>query len=200
MGRVSREKALEHRSQIVDAAARQFRERGFDRVSIADLMKEVHLTHGGFYKQFASKDVLLAEATQRAFEDLTVSLRAYDREHDNRAAAKSELIDYYLSPEHRDDLAQGCPSTGLSADLMRSETSPDARLRYAEGVEDFARWLGDHDEETPASDEAIREASLLVGALVLARASAGTPLSDRILAAVRGGHAPSESHAGTGAS
>src|SRR5437588_12078323 len=64
--KVSREQASRNRERIVEAAARRFRERGFDGIGVADLMKEAGLTHGGFYGHFSSKEDLIAEASARA--------------------------------------------------------------------------------------------------------------------------------------
>lgn len=54
MGRVSQAQAEENRRRVVDTASRLFREQG-THVSVADLMKAAGLTHGAFYKQFASR-------------------------------------------------------------------------------------------------------------------------------------------------
>ena len=64
--KVTREQAAQNRERIVEAAAQLFRERGFDGIGVADLMKEAGLTHGGFYGQFSSKEDLIAEASARA--------------------------------------------------------------------------------------------------------------------------------------
>jgi TetR/AcrR family transcriptional repressor of nem operon len=56
-------------SRSVKAAAQLFRERGFDGIGVADLMKAAGLTHGGFYGHFSSKDDLIAEAAGRALTD-----------------------------------------------------------------------------------------------------------------------------------
>ena len=64
--RVSREKTAEHRERIIEAAGALFRARGFDGIGLADIMKAADLTHGGFYGHFASKDDLVAQASQRA--------------------------------------------------------------------------------------------------------------------------------------
>src|ERR1043165_1837256 len=68
--RVSREQAAENRERIVQVAAKLFRERGFDGIGVADLMKAAGLTHGGFYGHFGSKDDLAAEASDRALKDI----------------------------------------------------------------------------------------------------------------------------------
>ena len=56
--KVSRERAAENRARVIEVAGRLFREKGFDGVGVADIMKGAGLTHGGFYGQFASKDDL----------------------------------------------------------------------------------------------------------------------------------------------
>lgn len=58
--RVSRDKALKNREQIIKAAARLLRQHGFDGIGVADMMNAAGLTHGGFYRNFASKDDLLS--------------------------------------------------------------------------------------------------------------------------------------------
>ena len=60
--RYSAEHKQETRKRIVRAAARQFCRHGGKGLAIADLMRELGLTHGGFYKHFDSKQQLLAEA------------------------------------------------------------------------------------------------------------------------------------------
>jgi TetR/AcrR family transcriptional regulator, transcriptional repressor for nem operon len=64
--KVSREQATYNRERIVEAAAQLFRERGFEGIGVADLMKEAGLTHGGFYGHFSSKEDLIAQASARA--------------------------------------------------------------------------------------------------------------------------------------
>ena len=63
--RVTRKQAAANREKVLDVAGTLFRERGFDGIGVADIMKRAGLTHGGFYGQFASKDDLAAEATAR---------------------------------------------------------------------------------------------------------------------------------------
>jgi len=171
MGRVSRTQAQENRGRIVRTAARLFRERGVAGVSVADVMAEAGLTHGGFYKQFASKEALVAEAVGQAFAEQAEGFTA--------SASRTAFIDAYLSPEHRDSPGIGCPSAGFGGDLAREKSENPAKLAYAEGVEHYACWLG------PDGREDLAAVSTLIGAIVLARATAGTDLSDRILAAAR---------------
>ena len=65
MGHSQASKADTH-ARLVAAAAARFKERGIDGISLADLMKDLKLTHGGFYKHFNSRDELVTEALQLA--------------------------------------------------------------------------------------------------------------------------------------
>jgi TetR/AcrR family transcriptional repressor of nem operon len=177
MGRSSRAEAAKHREDVVSAASRLFRERGVRGVSVPELMSEAGLTHGGFYKQFESKEALVGEATEFAFDGLRALMAKFDSEqNDDHEAAQASLARFYLSPANRDDFAEGCPTAGLGADIAREKEGSHARKSYAEGATDFASWMADGDEPDFAT------ISTMVGALILARATADTPLSDRILA------------------
>ncbi|MFG1603091.1 TetR family transcriptional regulator [Actinoplanes sp. NPDC049265] len=171
MGRVSRARAEENRQRVVEVAARLFRQRGVAGTGVADVMNEAGLTHGGFYRQFASKESLLAEAAGAAIEGQGERLAAMARESAGRDEARRRLIETFLSPAHRDEAAEGCPLTALATDVGREDPASPVRDRYADGVEAFAHWLGDD----------LVTLSTLIGALTLARATSGTELSDRIL-------------------
>ena len=172
MGRVSQAQAQENRRRIVETAARLFRERGVGQVSVADVMAAVGRTHGGFYKHFASKDALVAEAVGLAFTERRALLEKQYAPWGEKE--RGRFLDAYFSPVHRDSPGDGCPCAGFGGDLARAEANREAREPYAEGVEGYARQLG-----------ALTAVSTRVGALILARATAGTELSDRILAEAR---------------
>ncbi|MER5312179.1 TetR/AcrR family transcriptional regulator [Streptomyces sp. NPDC002773] len=178
MGRVSQAQAEENRRRVVDTASRLFREQG-TQVSVADLMKAAGLTHGAFYKQFASKEALVEEATAHAFAELTQRYSAGLERHDGqREATQQALIDTYLSVAHRDDPGDGCPVAAFASDMAREGADGEARRVYTEGVGVFAEWLATDDQ-----DGLVRLCTLF-GALVLARATKGSPLSEEILATV----------------
>ncbi len=177
MGRVSQAQARQNREQVVDAAARLFRERGIQGVSVAEVMAAAGLTHGGFYKQFASKEALVAEAAGQAFDHLDARLGAMG---DDRGEARRTLVDYYLSPEHRDDPGDGCPTAGLAADMAHEAPDSAARQIFASGVESFGRRLA----AEPDGGEDLAAVSMMVGAVLLARATSGD-LSERILRAAK---------------
>src|SRR4030095_2840074 len=111
--RVSREQAAENRERIVQVAAKLFRERGFDGIGVADLMKAAGLTHGGFYGNFSSKDDLVAEATDRALKELSEYWTGEIEKAPESAFAT--IVDRYLSEGHRDAPGRGCLVAALGS-------------------------------------------------------------------------------------
>ncbi|MFF4353449.1 TetR/AcrR family transcriptional regulator [Streptomyces sp. NPDC001530] len=179
MGRVSQAQARENRKRVVETASRLFREQGTS-VSVADLMKAAGLTHGGFYKQFDSKEALIDEAVRHAFDELAQWRTTALEEHEGRREeAQQAMIDAYLSPRHRDNASTGCPAAALAADMARDSGDPEAHRAYSEGVQDFAAWLATDDQD------GITRLCTMLGAVALARAVKDSPLSDQILTTAR---------------
>ncbi|GDY59392.1 hypothetical protein SVIO_100150 [Streptomyces violaceusniger] len=69
MPRASRAEAERHREQVIAATAKLVRTHGADKVSVPQAMAAAGLTHGGFYRHFASKDDLVAQACSAAFAE-----------------------------------------------------------------------------------------------------------------------------------
>src|SRR5438128_10448727 len=115
--RVSRDQAEKNRQTVINVASQLFREHGFDGIGLKDLMKAAGLTQGAFYKQFASKDDLAAQASRRAFESAyrLRSAVAAANPQDPLAA----VIALFLSMEHRAARMDGCPLVALGADAAR---------------------------------------------------------------------------------
>jgi TetR/AcrR family transcriptional regulator, transcriptional repressor for nem operon len=190
--RVSRAKAAEHRDRIIDAAGALFRAKGFGGIGVADIMKAADLTHGGFYGHFASKDDLVAQASRRTMARAVANwTKLVEAAPDSPYAA---LLAHYLSPKHRDDPGKGCAFAALGNDAARS--GKVVRKAFAEGLAPLIDILAQSipgksapDKSIPDKSKAVRRRkavaamATLVGALTLARAVEGTPLSDEMLEA-----------------
>lgn len=186
--KVSKAQAAQNRQDILQAAARLYREHGLAGIGVAEVTRGAGLTHGGLYRHFASKDVLVQEACARAFDWSMAALDEPGQAHDMQARVQA-----YLSPRHRDNPGEGCPVAALAVDVARTGGALSAV--FAQGVEGnitrFARALGGLAQDAAPSAaqraEAIATLGAMVGALVLARATAaGAPgLSDEILQAMR---------------
>jgi TetR/AcrR family transcriptional repressor of nem operon len=97
---------------------------------VAELMKVVGLTHGGFYGHFSSKEDLMAQACEHAMERSLEALQ-HATEHGGENAF-SAVASTYLSATHRDDPADGCLLAALGAEAARHD-SP-VRSVFTKGV------------------------------------------------------------------
>jgi TetR/AcrR family transcriptional repressor of nem operon len=183
MGHSRLEKQKTH-EKIVEIASHRLRERGLEGVGVADLMKEAGLTVGGFYKHFASRDHLVAEAVQSAFASWGKKLA--DQGIEPADLSISEVAANYMSQHHRDRPGDGCPFPALTADLARS--GPEARAiataRLKENFKVFEGRIGGEDN-TAKRKKAIVAFSVMAGAVGLARVVDDEALSQEILEAVK---------------
>lgn len=173
--RVSRERMAENRGRILDEASRLFRSKGFDAVSVAEVMKAAGLTHGGFYGHFSSKDDLIAQTLAH------VLAREPGGAGDIRA-----YLDAYLSPHHRDNAGGGCPTAGLAADIRHQ--SEAVRLAMTDGLRSQIDRVSAAVPGASAQDRrraAIGTWAAMVGAVILARAVDDPALSDEVLEQTR---------------
>jgi TetR/AcrR family transcriptional repressor of nem operon len=181
--KVSREQAAENRQRIVEVAARLFRERGFDGVGVADLMKTAGLTHGGFYGHFRSKEALMAEACEQAISTTGRHWKATLAA--SESPALEALAEGYLSTNHRDNPGNGCVIAALANDAARQ--APPVRQVYTRSVKRFIDTLSQAlpgRAEADRRQQAVAACASMVGALILARAIDDDALSQEFLDAV----------------
>jgi TetR/AcrR family transcriptional regulator, transcriptional repressor for nem operon len=178
--KVSREMMAEHKEQIIASAAKGYRERGFNGISVADLMKEVGLTHGGFYRHFSSKDELIALSALRAVSETIIEWRkiADDATGDRLEA----VVHYYLSLRHHDHPETGCLAAALGCELSRLPSSvKDAVTDGERRVIDFLSGIAPGKTKTLRRRQAILAFALMVGGMTLARMASDGELRQEIL-------------------
>ncbi len=166
--RVSRTQAAENRETVINVASRLFRKRGFDGIGLKDLMKSAGLTQGAFYKQFASKEDLAAQASKRAMESAT-------RRWSAATAAKPEdplgaVIAFYLSMGHRGEKMDGCPIVALGSDAARQ--GKDVKASFEAGIKEHLEILGRFIAKIDGEEsdgKAMAILSTIGGALTLSR-------------------------------
>jgi TetR/AcrR family transcriptional repressor of nem operon len=182
--KVSREQAARNRERILDAAARLFRERGFDGIGVADLMKEAGFTHGGFYGHFSSKDDLIAQASSR---ELTRSLAQWSEVGARRSGDRlSAIAGVYLTGTHRDNPGAGCVLAALGPDVSRQGSAVRRVVTdYVRSVCDLLVKVVPGKSKAARRQKAISTYATLVGTMVLARAVDDRVLSQEILEAGR---------------
>jgi TetR/AcrR family transcriptional regulator, transcriptional repressor for nem operon len=179
--RKSRQEAAETRKRIVEVAAAEFRKNGIARTGLADVMAAAGLTHGGFYKHFASKEELVAEACLQALHDNVGHIAQVIDKKKGKRALKAAAEDY-LSTGHRDGVGDGCLFAALASELASS--GDQARGAATEGLKQVLAILaakGDSDDARTAEANAVVMWSTMVGALTLSRMVSDPVLSNKIL-------------------
>ena len=184
--KVTKEKSGENRAALVQAAGRLFRERGIDGVGVAEISKKAGLTHGALYAQFPSKEALAAEAFAFA---LKPGLEKMTADGAARPASLTDFLDEYLSLEHRDNLAAGCPMSASASEVARQDKIVSER--FTEGFAQFValveRDLGATAVKADKRQRALAMMAALIGGVAASRAvaKADPKLSNQILRAVR---------------
>ncbi|WP_263408261.1 TetR/AcrR family transcriptional regulator [Terriglobus tenax] len=173
--RYSVEQTQQHHRRIIQEASRLFRERGFEHVTVSEVMKAAGLTHGAFYAHFQSKDELQAAAVEYGLQQ---SLGRIQQSLGSQKERKAYL-DRYLSPAHRDTPGDGCTMAALGEEIARC---PEVvRQAFTREVKELLK-LG-----SEGRGETIRRTALMVGAMVLARAIDDETFSGEILREARKG-------------
>ncbi|MFB5677878.1 TetR/AcrR family transcriptional regulator [Paenibacillus terreus] len=168
------------RGQIIESAAKAFRKNGIREISVPVIMKGAGLTHGGFYAHFENKEQLVSEACCYAVtEGIALMGKLADREKEKPRI--HTVIDYYLSPYHRDHPEIGCILPALSSEISRS--SEEVRQIFTRELERMIHFISDLAGIDKSTGSALL--STMVGTLMLARSVNDPGLSESLLASGR---------------
>src|SRR5436189_955955 len=152
------------RRRILEAAGRRFKQDGIDGSGVATVMSDAGLTNGAFYAHFESKEDLVANVLA---EQLRAQRKSFDDQPSDRAGLEA-FVRVYLSPEHRDQFADGCPSAALLDEIARRPTA--TRNAFTDElmgvVDDIAARLDPTDAEA-ARPDALTVFALMIGTLQL---------------------------------
>jgi TetR/AcrR family transcriptional repressor of nem operon len=183
--RYSRRHKEQTRAKLLKRASKRFREEGLQGTGIAKLMREMGLTHGGFYGHFRSKNDLVATAIKDMFSETVEDMK---RTIAGSIPGKevSAIVNSYLSARNREHPELGCLLPTLASEIARQPKS--IRQAYTQGfseqVAGLARFM-------PGADEAAKTKSAhsflagMAGTMMFARAVSDPQLSDEILAQAR---------------
>lgn len=172
--------------RILLACAKVLRKQGIKSATVAKVMHEAGMTVGGFYAHFDSKEAMVAEGFRRALRDSNLELTATARGEAEKGRRLRAYARGYLAPGHRDQDLQGrgCAVASLAADMGKA--GPALRKTFAEECQNliFENTAALSDAEARLSrKEYLGAFATLAGALILARATRGSPISDEILEA-----------------
>ncbi|WP_026481998.1 TetR/AcrR family transcriptional regulator [Agromyces subbeticus] len=179
MVRYTKEHKQETRQRIVATAGRRLKRDGIDGSGVATLMKDAGLTNGAFYAHFESKDDLVAAAIADQLHAQHANLVAHA---EPGPAGLEQIVRWYLSPQQRDDTADGCPNAALLDEIGR--TADATRQAYTDGVlvviDGLAARMAPEDPPS-ARVKALSLLGMMAGTLQLSRALTDRQLSDDLL-------------------
>lgn len=177
--RYSKDHKQATRQRIVEAAGRRFKEDGIDGAGVAAVMSDAGLTNGAFYGHFTSKEDLVATVLA---DQLRAQRHSFDAQPPDRAGLEA-FIRSYLTPQHRDQCADGCPSAALLDEIARRPaTTRQVFTDELMGIIDEIASLLDPTDAEAARTDALTIFGMMIGTLQLARALTDRDLSDQVLA------------------
>ena len=178
---VRKESSLQN---ILQAGAIRIREKGLSGSGIATIMQEAGLTHGAFYSHFRTKNDLLIASLHHALVENRPRWISSNK-HEPWPQRLSRLAKRYLTPAHRDDLANSCALASLASEAARA--NEDFRRAYEAELQTSIEAICDESKKDAVPDperfaEAVMMMALCIGGMNLSRAVKSKDLSDQVLA------------------
>jgi TetR/AcrR family transcriptional repressor of nem operon len=179
------EHKAEIRQKIVKDASLRVRGEGLTGAAVAAVMRDTGLTHGGFYKHFASKEDLLIESVREAFRDIIEKL-VHAAEQSHSEEAWKAIVKSYLSLDYCDHAEHGCPLTALAPELARGEKTMRSQL-FPELVNYKNRMVSFMPGRRAADKERAFFVifSTMIGAVQIARMLPDRAVQEKVLASAR---------------
>jgi TetR/AcrR family transcriptional repressor of nem operon len=178
VARYTKEHKQVTRQRIIETAGHRFKQDGIDGSGISTLMSDAGLTNGAFYAHFESKDDLVANVVA---DQLRAQVEQYGTLRPGREGLE-DFLRWYLSPEHRDNPGDGCPSAALLDEIGRCGDA--TKGAYTDGaraiLDELATRLNPQDPHS-ARGQAIGLYAMAVGTLQLSRALSDRKFSDEVL-------------------
>jgi TetR/AcrR family transcriptional repressor of nem operon len=172
------EETEEKHRKILEEASRAFRAKGFAGISISDIMKATGLTHGPFYNHFASKNALIEDVIDQTAANTVKVFSEVAKEDGNTG-----IYRHYVSKSHRDEPETGCIFAACGPEISRDDSFRKVTAIHIEHhIQTLEAGL-EASSRTSSRAEAVTQFATMVGAIVLSRMCADTPLSDEILQA-----------------
>ena len=169
------------RKKIIDSARRLFNRRGFESVSIAEIMADAKMTHGGFYSYFGSKSDLYGEVLNCFFTDPEWK-NCWEGVHVDLSSSEvgPQVVQAYLSRQHYEDVENSCPMVALPTDVARSGVSARRAFEtvFRAMVSVLERSL--MDKQKPRKSKAQAIAALCIGGMIVARTIVDRAAADEL--------------------
>jgi AcrR family transcriptional regulator len=181
---LSKEHKKKSRSNILKSAIQLFSQKGFDRVSIDEVMREAGMTRGAFYAHFKSKEDLYIQAIFDGSEQSVIPKNYFESTRGLPFLIK--LIDDYLSLDQLSDKSQPSPLAFLVTDVTNGNIK--IRTAYTEIYTSLIKQLNresSNENCNSNTDLLMAVTAMLVGGIAVSRALVDSDLTDRLLQSCR---------------
>ena len=173
------DRKIRSRQKILASAAKLFAHRGFDNVSIDELMADAGLTRGSFYSHFKDKSTLYAKAITYGAEQSRLA-----QDNLRQVAGKPEaLLKDYLSRDHIDLRSSPCPLAFMVNDV--SHRDPVVRSTYTRVFRNMIKRISRLSSEPhkPEREKLLALTAMMIGGVAVARTLNDEKLEDELMAA-----------------
>jgi len=159
------------RKKVLDSAITLFSSKGFDHVSIDELMKHAGLTRGAFYAHFESKEAVYAKAIIAGAKKSRI--RHQKPKELTEEAWMKDLLMGYLSEDHITQKYSPCPLAFLVTDIANNEV--EVRTTYTRMYKMLNKTIQaqidkNPDRKKPSEQEILATTAMMIGGVAISRA------------------------------
>jgi len=178
----SKEHKEQTRQKILQSAFQLFTTKGFDGVTVNELMKNCKLTRGAFYAHFTSKAALYTESLQHAASESKLAQLNTDNISDKNWL--KELLDGYLSVEHVNG-TRPCPLAFLATDIITRDS--ESKLAYASAFTGMNKLIMTYAKTYTNcdTDEILALTAMIIGAVAISRTIEDNDVVNKLLTSCR---------------
>ena len=171
------------RKKILDSAVELFTARGFNNVSIDDVMNNIEMTRGAFYAHFSSKSELYKESILNAAINSNLAKKKPERIENQEWMNK--LLDGYLSSDHINLKSAPCPIAFLSLDA--AEREPNVRDAYTTTFKNMNKRISNYTKSysSCSKNQILAVTAMMVGCVAVARTLNDEKLKNKLLRSCR---------------
>lgn len=151
----SDELSRRRRDQIIEAADRSFRKRGFHATTLREIAQEFGMSVGHIYNYFSGKDAILEALIHQKMEMcLSMLTRSIPSETDTLRERLSPVVDMYLDPEVAPIVIAVASEALINDNVLKIVKT--SRRRMCEYILELIRKDVTQNEWTPVREELVR--------------------------------------------
>lgn len=116
------------RSKILEVAASNFHQKGFQGTSLSDILQQASISKGALYHHFTNKQELLYAVFDEIYELRFLSRWSHIVDSDDPIEAIALSVDNISNEGSDEEMCQGCPVHNVAAELASVDESIRIRV------------------------------------------------------------------------